>query len=213
MYTMGNYTSTVEALPAVYDWKPDLPDTRDVYFHYNKLTNSQKQLDIIDLRGKFGIELPKYPTSTSNCVAMVLEYFKESFEMPGGVSSIRDCCKLVNIKDNKSKKILYQRIQNTLAQMKRSLIDGYPIITGLTIFDSTIADLKSKDGVIKMPNETDNIVGGICVVICGFNLEMDQWIVKTSRCEYGDGGYLYVPFKYFEREGGDYWRLSVEKID
>ncbi len=205
---MGNANTVVATQSTTYDWKPDLPDPRDVVFHYNKLTNSQKQLDIIDLRGKFKTET-KYPSTTSNCVAMVLDYFGEKDFEVLGANTIRDCCKLVKLTD---KKLVYQRVQNTLPQMKRSIIDGFPIITGLTVYQST--DLSDKTGVIKMPTAEDNIVGGICVIICGFDIYNNHWIAKSSNNSWGDNGCFYVPFDMLEKEGTlDFWRLSIEKND
>jgi hypothetical protein len=187
-----------------YDWKPDLPDPRDVVYHYNKLSNFQKQIDIIDLRGRFTNET-KYNTTTSNCIAMVLKYLGESdFELLAS-NSIRDGCKLIK----SPHKIVYNRIQNTIPQLKRCIIDDYPILFGLTIYQST--DLNNKTGIINMPSDNDNIIGGICGIICGFDIYNNYWIVKTNNPLWGDNGCLYVPMDMLEKEGtNDFWRLCID---
>ena len=91
--------------------------------------------------------------------------------------------------------------------MKLVLMRDNLILANLTLFSNF---LSSRGGVIRFPNSTDQSAGMIVVTIVGY--QEDVWIVKFPfGLHWGDNGFGYVPFDYFDRYNRDRWMVEVEE--
>lgn len=87
-----------------------------------------------------------------------------------------------------------------LSEIKRSLDEGYPCVFGFTVF-SNLAEAATT-GVIPMPSmQEDKVMGGHATVCVGYDDAKQVLILKNSWGPgFGDKGYLYMPYKFFEND-------------
>jgi len=83
-----------------------------------------------------------------------------------------------------------------ISHIKKTLICGYPIIFGFTVYESFESDEVKKTGIMPVPKKTEKIVGGHCVVCCGFDDDRKAVLVKNSwGPKWGINGYFYMPYE------------------
>ncbi|MCQ2320389.1 MAG: C1 family peptidase [Bacteroidales bacterium] len=89
-------------------------------------------------------------------------------------------------------------VKLTLDDVKSALCDGYPVAIVVKIFDS----FYPRKGFIPMPSESEMKNGDSgyhTMVIVGFNDEAKFFVVRNSWGKgFGDNGYCYMPYSYFE---------------
>ncbi len=92
----------------------------------------------------------------------------------------------------------YHRIQN-LTALKTALAEGYPVVTGMEVYESFESDAATRTGIIPMPNSNnEKLLGGHAVLAVGYNENKQQVIMRNSWGEsWGDKGYFYIPYSYF----------------
>jgi C1A family cysteine protease len=91
----------------------------------------------------------------------------------------------------------YYLVKQDLNIMKQVLVDGNPIIFGLTLFESYMYDETLKTGKVPIPKITEQIIGGHAQNIVGFNDETQEFLVEGSwGTEVADKGYFYIPYDY-----------------
>ena len=116
-------------------------------------------------------------------------------------------------KDYKIKE--YKKVPTTLDAWRSVLAEGYPIIFGLTIFDSF---MKPRQGRISMPKKGDGSEGGHAMLCVGYSDPDQVFIVRNSWGEsWGDKGYCYIPYEYMMNKkynDGDSWVIySMDEVD
>lgn len=118
----------------------------------------------------------------------------------------------------KSQALTYQRIMRPqddgLSHMLMCLNEGFPFVTGFTLYESFEAEAVIKTGIIPMPGMDERALGGHAVVVVGYNIDKEWFICRNSWGEeWGDKGYCYMPFAYLESPdlASDQWTIrSVE---
>lgn len=106
--------------------------------------------------------------------------------------------------------VVYKRVTQTLTQLKQCLIEGFPIIFGITVYESFESDEASRTGVIPMPKEGEKELGGHAILCVGIDEDKDCFIFRNSwGTEWGDEGYGYLPIKYMldKNLAADFWTL------
>lgn len=99
-------------------------------------------------------------------------------------------------------------ISNDINEIKSWLIKNEPIAIAIAVYSNF---MNSKTGLIELPNETDNFVGGHAVIICGFDDKNRRFILRNSWGVYwGDKGYFYLPYDYISNDDlcGDLWIIT-----
>lgn len=110
-------------------------------------------------------------------------------------------------------KASYQRVARGLAGIKGCLAEGFPLTCGLTIYDSFESDAVAATGVVPMPGNKEESVGGHLITIVGYNDSTRLFKGANSwSATWGDKGYFYVPYDYLldPNLADDFWtcRLS-----
>ena len=98
-----------------------------------------------------------------------------------------------------------------LEHIKHSLAAGYPVIFGITLFESFESDQVAQNGLVPMPQYgRENILGGHAVMIVGYDDITQHIIVRNSwGTGWGDKGYFYLPYDYVTNPdfASDFWTI------
>jgi len=112
-----------------------------------------------------------------------------------------------------------QLVPTTLAAWKGALAEGYPIIFGISLFESF--DAHRKRGVVPMPSPSEasrESHGGHAMLCVGYSDPDRVFIVRNSwGASWGDKGYCYIPYDYLmsaKFNDGDSWIIrQLENLE
>lgn len=109
----------------------------------------------------------------------------------------------------------YGRIDNTkLANIKSALYNRYPVIAGISVYESFESQAVAATGIVPMPKTTERLLGGHAILIVGYNNKTKRFICKNSwGPNWGDKGYFYIPYSYITNPNlaDDFWVIKLEK--
>lgn len=92
----------------------------------------------------------------------------------------------------------YHRVKN-LEECKSALADEYPVVIGILVYDSFESAEVARTGMMPIPKQGEQQLGGHAVLVVGYDDERKLFIVRNSWSEnWGDKGYFYMPYECFE---------------
>jgi hypothetical protein len=106
----------------------------------------------------------------------------------------------------------YQRLAQTLNQMKGCLASGFPFVFGFTVYSSFEDPQVIKTGVVPMPSPGEKVLGGHAVLAVGYDDGQQRFIFRNSWGPgYGDGGYGTIPYAYLTNNqlSDDFWTIRM----
>ena len=101
--------------------------------------------------------------------------------------------------------------------MKQSIINGFPFIFGINIYESFETIDVNNTGNIPMPNiQNEKLLGGHAVMAVMFNDDKKVFGCRNSwgiNC--GDNGYFYLPYEYIldNNLASDFWIITSLDLD
>lgn len=107
----------------------------------------------------------------------------------------------------------YHRLDNAnLGELKTCLADGYPFVFGFTVYTAFESEAVARTGILNLPAKGEQIVGGHCVLVVGYDEHTQRFLVRNS---WGLGwgingsGYFTIPYVYLtnSRLSDDFWTL------
>lgn len=104
----------------------------------------------------------------------------------------------------------YHRVTD-LTALKSALAEGFPVVTGIKVYESFESDQVAQTGIVPLPNRGEQFLGGHAVLAVGYKDDVKnngQGIVicRNSWGEsWGDKGYFYLPYGYFVSNVTDMW--------
>jgi len=108
--------------------------------------------------------------------------------------------------------ISYQNIDNTNANnIMSALAQGYPVVCGITVYDSFEGDYTAQTGIVQMPSLNENCLGGHSQLIVGYDTLSQMFISRNSwGPNWGMAGYSKIPFAYLTNPdlAADFWVIS-----
>lgn len=111
-----------------------------------------------------------------------------------------------------NKAVMYQRLDNT---NKHQLVDclkqGFPFVFGFTVFTSFESQEVAKTGVLNLPANSEQVLGGHCVVCVGYNADSDRFIIRNSwGTDWGQEGYFTMPAAFMTNPQlvSDVWMIT-----
>ena len=110
----------------------------------------------------------------------------------------------------------YQRVTQTVAQMKGCLAEGYPFVFGFTVYDSFESATVAKTGVLNLPKKTEGVVGGHAVMAVGYDDKSKRFIVRNSWGDsWGQKGYFTIPYDYLTNNNlsDDFWTIRLVEVN
>jgi C1A family cysteine protease len=115
----------------------------------------------------------------------------------------------------KHQAISYQRVLQSLAQMKGCLASGYPFVFGFTVYESFQSAAVAKTGTVPMPSQGEGVVGGHAVLAVGYDDTKQRFIVMNSwGTGWGAKGYFTFPYGYLTDSdlSDDLWTIRTVEV-
>lgn len=104
----------------------------------------------------------------------------------------------------------YKRVYQSLEQIKQCLIEGFPIIFGIAVYESFESEEVDKTGMVPMPKENEKLIGGHAILCVGFDEDRGVVYFRNSWGEeWGENGYGFLPIDYILNPelASDFWTL------
>jgi len=111
----------------------------------------------------------------------------------------------------KHRAILYQRLTQTLDQLKGCLAAGYPFVFGFSVYESFETQAVAKNGKVPMPKAKEKLLGGHAVLGVGYDDASKRFIVRNSwGTTWGLQGYFTMPYAYLTdgNLADDFWTIK-----
>jgi C1A family cysteine protease len=110
------------------------------------------------------------------------------------------------------KAVSYQRVVQSLSQLKGCLASGYPFVFGFTVYESFESDAMGKSGKMPMPKSSEKMLGGHAVLAVGYDDAAERFIVRNSWGKgWGLQGYFTMPYAYLTDNNlaDDLWTIRL----
>ena len=110
------------------------------------------------------------------------------------------------------KAVSYQRLVNTLTQMKGCLASGYPFVFGFSVYASFESPTVAQTGVVPMPQPNEQLLGGHAVLAVGYDDAQQRFTVRNSwGPNWGTAGYFTIPYAYLTdgNLADDFWTVRT----
>ncbi|MGZ3884364.1 MAG: C1 family peptidase [Bacteroidia bacterium] len=108
--------------------------------------------------------------------------------------------------------VSYQRLVQSLVQMKGCLASGYPFVFGFTVFDNIYSDKVTKTGQLDLPGPKDAREGGHAVMAVGYDDSTQRFIIRNSwGPDWAMKGYFTMPYAYVtdSNYSDDFWTIRM----
>ena len=112
----------------------------------------------------------------------------------------------------KHEALSYQRVTQTLTQLKGCLASGYPFVFGFTVYDSFESPTVAKSGEVNLPAQGEKAIGGHAVLAVGYDDSSQRFTVMNSwGPKWGKKGYFTMPYAYLTdgNLADDFWTVRI----
>jgi len=93
--------------------------------------------------------------------------------------------------------VQYQRLSQSLGQLKGCLAEGFPFVFGFSVYDSLYDPAGRPRKIVPLPSRRDRLLGGHAVLAVGYDDASQRFIVRNSWGRANqDKGYFYMPYAY-----------------
>jgi C1A family cysteine protease len=108
--------------------------------------------------------------------------------------------------------VQYQRLIQSLTEMKGCLAAGYPFVFGFTVYESFESASVAKTGIVPYPSTGEKVLGGHAVLAVGYDDASQRFIVRNSwGSGWGMKGYFTIPYSYLTDNNlaDDFWTIRM----
>ena len=113
---------------------------------------------------------------------------------------------LENAKCYKSIKLIY--VPYDLYEIQSLLNNQHPLLVGFPVYSNFLNTRTNPN--LSIPDENDILLGGISGIIVGFIENKRKFIILTNKNNsWGESGFIYVNYKYFEIYGIEIYRVNL----
>jgi C1A family cysteine protease len=96
-----------------------------------------------------------------------------------------------------NKALAYYNVAVSSSAIKTALAAGYPVVIGISVYESFESQAVAVSGVVPMPGPSEQLLGGHAVLVVGYNDTLQQFIVRNSwGTSWGQHGYFFLPYAY-----------------
>jgi C1A family cysteine protease len=110
--------------------------------------------------------------------------------------------------------ILYQRVTQTLGQIKGCLAAGFPFVFGFVVYESFEGQQVASTGEAQLPQAGEKQLGGHAVLAVGYDEDQQRFTIRNSwGTKWGMQGYFTLPYPYLLQEtlSSDFWTIRSVK--
>ncbi|KAG5187387.1 papain cysteine protease family protein [Tribonema minus] len=108
----------------------------------------------------------------------------------------------------------YEAVPQTEQALKRALAARYPVMIGIQVFESFESDAVAQTGVVPMPQEGEQCLGGHAVDVVGYDDATRTFTLMNSwSTQWGDSGFFTLPYEYVldSNLASDFWTFKLFK--
>lgn len=109
----------------------------------------------------------------------------------------------------KDRALSYRRVRRDL--LKTALASGFPVVVGITVYESFESDAVAQSGAVPMPKKGEQILGGHAVLVVGYDDAKGTWLLRNSwGPRWGQQGYFTLPYAYLLKThlSSDFWTVQ-----
>jgi len=106
----------------------------------------------------------------------------------------------------------YQRVTQSLNQLKGCLVSGYPFVFGFTVYESFESAAVARTGHASLPKAGEPAIGGHAVMGVGYDDAKQWFMVRNSwGTRWGMKGYFTLPYAYLTDNNlaNDFWTIRI----
>ncbi|MEX8547352.1 MAG: C1 family peptidase [Mucilaginibacter sp.] len=105
----------------------------------------------------------------------------------------------------------YQKLINSLDQLKGCLAEGFPFVFGFTVYESFMTNEVARTGIMPMPQHGEKLCGGHAIMAVGYDDSKNAFIIRNSwSANWGIKGYFYMPYAYITSKlCNDFWTVRL----
>lgn len=110
------------------------------------------------------------------------------------------------------KAVTYQRVVQTLNQMRGCLAAGFPIVLGISVYESFESQQVATSGVVPMPAQSEKLLGGHAILAVGYADAAQRFVMRNSwGTSWGMQGYFTIPYAYLTDSNlcDDLWTIQM----
>lgn len=165
-----------------------------IYYNARKLIGTENQDS-----GAFIRDCMKTLAREGHCLEVLWPYNTDRFTERPSFRAYQDA--------SKHTIMVYMRLLS-LNEILTCLADGYPVIVGITIYESFESDNVKNTGIVDMPKPGERTLGGHAVMIVGYDQATQRFLVRNSwGSSWGMNGYFTIPYDYVMGLGDDFWTI------
>jgi C1A family cysteine protease len=95
------------------------------------------------------------------------------------------------------KALEYLAVDQDESSVKGCLAEGYPMVFGFTVYDSFESSQVARTGIVPMPGQGEDVLGGHAVLAVGYDDATRRFMVRNSWGDaWGQAGYFEMPYDY-----------------
>lgn len=106
----------------------------------------------------------------------------------------------------------YAGVTQSPSAIQGAIASHRGVVIGFTVYESLETPNVDKSGVVPMPRLGESVLGGHCVVLCGYDQATQYYKFRNSwGTGWGRGGYGFLPFAYVHNQSlaGDFWVINT----
>lgn len=99
-------------------------------------------------------------------------------------------------------------VAQDLLHMKSCLSEGFPFVFGFCVYDSFESQAVTTTGIMPMPKQTEQMLGGHAVMAIGYDDKKQMFKIHNSwGTRWGLGGYFWMPYEFIANNNyaSDFW--------
>lgn len=115
------------------------------------------------------------------------------------------------IEGRRNKALKYAAVSQNLIALKTALYNGFPVIFGFQVYESFESEEVATTGIMPMPQEGENVIGGHAVTFVGYDDDKQMFKVRNSwGLSWGQDGYFWMPYEFAidPNQCNDFWIVT-----
>lgn len=115
----------------------------------------------------------------------------------------------------KHQALRYQRVNQTLGDMKSCVAAEHPFEFGFQVYESFESEAVTRTGLIPMPRRGERALGGHAVIAVGYDDRAAAFKIRNSwGTKWGDNGYGLLPYEFIINPNlaADFWMLQEVEL-